>query len=802
MKKWHPQSRRLFGAKLRPRSMIIIVFAMLAAYYLLFAPSTSIQVVPSNPNVPASPPPPVTGNGEPDTEDQYGAIHRELWELTAQDLKDWHDPTDGEDPNDIEPGFETDGKERGFGDLGKLQHEKDMRKEWRHAYSVTSNFPHSNLIYGKTLANLENQEDRPEEFSVDLKFDPDADVEYSSEKPVRYDPYPKYNSAAWKDAGYAQYFPCKGATGELVEDLLVFKGRPREWPLPRFGSYDALNMDPNLCWERETRLGPYGLHRQFKKVGGEPQPLNFDNVNWGDLQRMCLHKNAQRFDMNRERVNEYLNMYPETVIGPQLPEEPQQAQEPAPARLAKRDAPLEPEPKSTPDSTNPGAQPALANPEAISQVASPQKHPRSPRNPTTGYFSEPRTAILLRSYTGKDYTENDKQNIRSLISELSLKTGGQYEVFLLVQVKDTNLRIFEDDDVYQTVLSQSVPPEFRSMTILWNDDVVWKLYPKLTDPESKNVHTAQWLSVQKFSQDYPQFDFVWNWEMDFRFTGHHYHLLDKLGEFAKKQPRKGMWERNERWYIPTFHGGYDDEFRKDIEKRYGDNTIWGAPEFPFINPIGPKPPVSSPSQDNYEWGVGEEADVVTVSPMFNPINSNWVIANQVWGYNDSTHKSQDIPRRTTIVTQSRVSKKLLNIMHVENLRGNHVASEMTPQTVALLHGLKAVYAPHPVFMDRDWKGKFLNKWFNPGENGECGGRGSPMGWGRERRYIGSTWYYRAIPPNRLYNNWMGWHDTGIGGPQWEEKHGRPCLPPIMLHQVKNTEPTSDNHETTFELAYG
>lgn len=128
----------MFGAKLRPRSMIIIVFAMLAAYYLLFAPSTSIQVVPSNSKGPASPPPPVTGNGEPDTEDQYGAIHRELWELTAEDLKDWHDPTDGEDPNDIEPGFETDGKERGFGDLGKLQHEKDMRKEWRHAYSVTS----------------------------------------------------------------------------------------------------------------------------------------------------------------------------------------------------------------------------------------------------------------------------------------------------------------------------------------------------------------------------------------------------------------------------------------------------------------------------------------------------------------------------------------------------------------------------------------------------------------------------------------------------------------------------------------
>lgn len=117
---------------------------MLAAYYILFAPGTSIQVVPSN-SQGSVPPPAIPGsegnakpNGESDAEDQYSSIHRELWELTAEDLKDWRDPTDGEDPNDIESGFETDGKDRGFGDLGKLQHEKDMRKEWRHAYSVTS----------------------------------------------------------------------------------------------------------------------------------------------------------------------------------------------------------------------------------------------------------------------------------------------------------------------------------------------------------------------------------------------------------------------------------------------------------------------------------------------------------------------------------------------------------------------------------------------------------------------------------------------------------------------------------------
>lgn len=420
----------------------------------------------------------------------------------------------------------------------------------------------------------------------------------------------------------------------------------------------------------------------------------------------------------------------------------------------------------------------------------------------TGYKRETRTAILLRSYTGKEYTENDKQVMRALVSELTLKSGGEYQVYLLVHVKDRALRIFDDAETYQYVLQENIPPEFHGMTVLWNDKVVWDIYTELKDDNERSVHTAQWLSVQKFSHDHPQFDFIWNWEMDFRYTGHHYDLLDNLSKFARKQPRRGLWERNERWYVPDHHGDYDTTFRKEIEERYGNETVWGPVKLPFINPVGPQAPAATAEEDDYIWGVDEDADVITVGPIFNPIGSNWVIAKHVWGFTDENHHSWDLPRRTTIVTQSRVSKRLLDIMHVENKRGNHVASEMTPQTIALLHGFKAVFAPHPVFTDRDWNGRFLDKWFNPGVNGEAGGRGSPMGWGRERRYQGNTWYYRAEPPNRLYNNWMGWTDTGIGGKRWEQSHGRPCLPSVMLHQIKNTKPTKKGHKTGFDLVYG
>ncbi|KAK3934193.1 hypothetical protein QBC46DRAFT_368379 [Diplogelasinospora grovesii] len=202
-------------------------------------------------------------------------------------------------------------------------------------------------------------------------------------------------------------------------------------------------------------------------------------------------------------------------------------------------------------------------------------------------------------------------------------------------------------------------------------------------------------------------------------------------------------ERNERFYIPGFYGDYNTYFRKYVEGISGTDT-----------------------------GVKEEADLITLSPIFNPINSDW-----------------NLPRRTTIITQLRISRRLIDTIHVKNLRGNRVASKMATQTVALLHGLKAVYAPMPVFFNRPWNGTQLARWFNSGPRGTSG------------RFQGSTWYYRANPPQRIYNNWLGYEDTGIGGPQWEEEHGRPCLPAMILHPVKDVEPTEPGHFTESKLPY-
>lgn len=625
--------------------------------------------------------------------------------------------------------------------------------------------PGAGAIYGNTLSTLVGKDNVVPETEARLRLSQQKPPFETEEVPYYFDPYPNYTSDDWREIHRADFVPCDGPSGRNPDDIQTFKGRPEKFPAPSFGSYDVVGVDPNLCYERSSRLGQYGLQIQWD---ASHKRMDWTRVEWGRLQQECLEKNKARFEKSALSSDNYRyeSAMAASVDAPSADELKKQREAP---RL-----------KGRAPAGNNSSLPAIR-----------------PENPP-----ESRTALLLRSYTGRMYTDNEKQVMRSLISELSLRTGGQYQVFLLVQVKDNleELALW-DPDTYRYVLQTQVPKEFHDIAILWGSYEVQGMYPLLDTLEASTVHNAQWLSVQKFMQEHPEFDYVWNWEVDSRVMGHHYDWLTKIEEFAKKQPRKGLWERNERYYIPAVHGEYNTTYRKLVEKASKGNMVWGAPELPFINPVGPRAPVSSPNDDNYEWGVGEDADLITLSPMFDPVESNWILRNQVWQYNDTTHNSTELPRRATIITQARLSRRLVEAMNEENKKGNHVGSEMAPATVALLHGLKAVYTPMPVFMDRPFPAESLMKWFNPGPGGVTGGPGSPAGWGLEHRFQGVSWYFRAVPPQRMYNNWMGYEDSGIGGKSWETQNGRPCLPPMFLHPVKDVMPTWPGYASSSDLPY-
>lgn len=51
------------------------------------------------------------------------------------------------------------------------------------------------------------------------------------------------------------------------------------------------------------------------------------------------------------------------------------------------------------------------------------------------------------------------------------------------------------------------------------------------------------------------------------------------------------------------------------------DTVWGPKPPSQITPVGPDPVVVSPQQDEHSWGVGEDADHITFSPIFDPVNT-------------------------------------------------------------------------------------------------------------------------------------------------------------------------------------
>lgn len=121
--------------------MLFIALATVTTYYLLFSgPSPRLHVVPYMHDKAG---PHGTGKGLADVKPSDGEYFDEKpqtkspWDIDIKEIKDWKDPDDHEDPNDVEPGYETDGKQREPGDISKLQHEKDMRKMWRYVYKMT-----------------------------------------------------------------------------------------------------------------------------------------------------------------------------------------------------------------------------------------------------------------------------------------------------------------------------------------------------------------------------------------------------------------------------------------------------------------------------------------------------------------------------------------------------------------------------------------------------------------------------------------------------------------------------------------
>ncbi|KAI9172386.1 hypothetical protein HJFPF1_01888 [Paramyrothecium foliicola] len=542
--------------------------------------------------------------------------------------------------------------------------------------------------------------------------------------------------------------------------LLAYEAVTKHAPDPALGSYELLGLRDDVCFDRFGRYGVYGLGYSkndggsgtgrdtessgSEEVWSESGQINYTNMDWGAAQERCYEANKHRFRSVDDSPNE----------------------------LKFRDAT---EKKS-------------------------------------------RVAVVIRLYTGFKWTEHVLLNFRALINEVALKSGGEYGVHFLLHIRDTDIPIWADEETVQEVLDENIPEEFHNMVTLWSVPQMKLMYPgnfkkPISNPSSSDIHgvyRSAHMPLQVFAVEHPEYDHIWNWEMDMRYLGNYYEFFDRIGSWATKQPRPLLWERSERYFIPSYHGTWEnftDVVKENVDSS-GREAIFGPVQFPGRLPLRHEEdgltalPETCDGEDKSKCGVGEDADFISLNPIFDADQSGWVFGLDVTGWDKPP------PRRTAIITASRMSRRLLLAMHEEVWRHHHsMFTEMFPPSVALHHGLKAVYAPHPVFLDRAWyPAKSIDTAFNGGRDHSTSGHGSPFDLQNEHNHAGASWYFNSEFAGLLWRRWLGYaqmdgrgdgggragEGTERGGKKEEESEegsGRMCLRSMLVHPIKREHPT-------------
>ncbi|KAI1091334.1 hypothetical protein F5B19DRAFT_280395 [Rostrohypoxylon terebratum] len=583
-------------------------------------------------------------------------------------------------------------------------------------------------------------------------------------KPSVYRPHPDYDSDEYQQT-YVPVKLCYIDEDNTIPapDLYAYSGVPQGQPKAAIGSYEALGLREDVCFDRFGRYGPYGLGYDLE-VGGTGEALdtehegsetvwektgriNYEGVDWAAAQERCFKANEARFFIGNE-TRDY--------------------------ELAQ-----------------------------------------------AGRKRMDRIAIVIRIYVGFQWTSHALLNFRAMINELNLRSGGEYDVHFLLHVRDNNAPIWADPSTVQNILDVNVPPEFHGLCTLWSEAQMKLYYPgnfgeTFENPSNGDIHgvyRSAHMPLQHFAMMHPEYAHFWNWEMDMRWTGSYYELFDRLGKWGAKQSRIGMWERSSKYYIPGLHGSWEN-FTEIVEhetRSSGKRPILGP--VVFTGKAGLEegdvflPSSCATGSDMTQCGVGEDADLITLNPLFDVDQSGWVFAADVTGYDKQYQKP---PRRCAIVTASRLSRRLLRVMHEETWRLHHsMFSEMFPPSMALHHGLKAVYAPHPVYLDRDWPQQEIENAFNGGRDHTSGGHGSPFDLTNEHNHKGTSWYYNSEFAGLLWRRWLGYaqmdgrgdnggragEGTERGGQKEEEdpkNSGRLCLRSMLVHPIKWENPAEQD----------
>lgn len=93
--------------------------------------------------------------------------------------------------------------------------------------------------------------------------------------------------------------------------------------------------------------------------------------------------------------------------------------------------------------------------------------------------AQPRTAVILRSWLGMKYTENDLYHIRSMVMELSLYSGAEYELILLIDCQGEKLPKETDTAAWKAFEQKHLPSELRGLAVWFNEEMLNDWYPEI-----------------------------------------------------------------------------------------------------------------------------------------------------------------------------------------------------------------------------------------------------------------------------------------------------------------------------------
>lgn len=182
-------------------------------------------------------------------------------------------------------------------------------------------------------------------------------------------------------------------------------------------------------------------------------------------------------------------------------------------------------------------------------------------------------------------------------------------------------------------------------------------------------------------------------------------------------------------------------------------------------------------------GRNEEADLITLAPIFDPIGSGWF-----WEYDVQNYlNGEATPRRASIGTNMRMSRSLLEAMNVVNSEAKKSTHcEAWPTTLTLhsqlpighghsfypeagfTHSLplpfKGVFAPHPIYFRHIWDPQVLAAKIN---------RPDFYHKMNEKVMRDSSFYYDGAHAREIYMGWREQPDV--------------CRTPLLLHPVKRVQ---------------